>query len=289
MSQPDGKLAGQVAIVTGAGSGIGAASARALAGAGAQVVVADINADSATVVSDLINAAGGESIAVAADIASAEQVQQMVQAAIDTFGGLTILHNNAADTLEDSIRGDVNIVDLDVERLDRAYAVNLRGTFLCCKYSIPHLVAAGGGSIINTSTTSSLAGDLFLTAYGVTKAGVNTLTQYIATQYGKHGVRCNAIVPGLTLTPSVSRNLDADMVEVYKNNIISREFAQPEDLAEVVLFLASAPEYMTGGLIHVNGGQLAHAPAFANFLDRGWGVPRPTGGVAKSTHGGTGQ
>jgi NAD(P)-dependent dehydrogenase (short-subunit alcohol dehydrogenase family) len=289
MSQPDGKLAGQVAIVTGAGSGIGAASARALAGAGAQVVVADINADSATVVSDLINAAGGESIAVAADIASAEQVQQMVQAAIDSFGGLTILHNNAADTLEDSIRGDVNIVDLDVERLDRAYAVNLRGTFLCCKYSIPHLVAAGGGSIINTSTTSSLAGDLFLTAYGVTKAGINTLTQYIATQYGKHGVRCNAIVPGLTLTPSVSRNLDADMVEVYKNNIISREFAQPEDLAEVVLFLASAPEYMTGGLIHVNGGQLAHAPAFANFLDRGWGVPRPTGGVAKSTQGGAGR
>ena len=275
MSQPDGKLAGQVAIVTGAGSGIGAASARALAGAGAQVVVADINADSATVVSDLINAAGGESIAVAADIASAEQVQQMVQAAIDSFGGLTILHNNAADTLEDSIRGDVNIVDLDVERLDRAYAVNLRGTFLCCKYSIPHLVAAGGGSIINTSTTSSLAGDLFLTAYGVTKAGINTLTQYIATQYGKHGVRCNAIVPGLTLTPSVSRNLDADMVEVYKNNIISREFAQPEDLAEVVLFLASAPEYMTGGLIHVNGGQLAHAPAYAAFLDRGWGVPAP--------------
>jgi NAD(P)-dependent dehydrogenase (short-subunit alcohol dehydrogenase family) len=289
MSQPDGKLAGQVAIVTGAGSGIGAASARALAGAGAQVVVADINADSATVVSDLINAAGGESIAVAADIASAEQVQQMVQAAIDSFGGLTILHNNAADTLEDSIRGDVNIVDLDVERLDRAYAVNLRGTFLCCKYSIPHLVAAGGGSIINTSTTSSLAGDLFLTAYGVTKAGINTLTQYIATQYGKHGVRCNAIVPGLTLTPSVSRNLDADMVEVYKNNIISREFAQPEDLAEVVLFLASAPEYMTGGLIHVNGGQLAHAPAFANFLDRGWGVPRPTGGVAKSAQGGAGR
>jgi NAD(P)-dependent dehydrogenase (short-subunit alcohol dehydrogenase family) len=289
MSQPDGKLAGQVAIVTGAGSGIGAASARALAGAGAQVVVADINEASATAVSDLINEAGGESIAVGADIASAEQVQQMVQAAIDSFGGLTILHNNAADTLEDSIRGDVNIVDLDVERLDRAYAVNLRGTFLCCKYSIPHLVAAGGGSIINTSTTSSLAGDLFLTAYGVTKAGINTLTQYIATQYGKHGVRCNAIVPGLTLTPSVSRNLDADMVEVYKNNIISREFAQPEDLAEVVLFLASAPEYVTGGLIHVNGGQLAHAPAFANFLDRGWGVPRPTGGVAKSTQGGTGQ
>jgi NAD(P)-dependent dehydrogenase (short-subunit alcohol dehydrogenase family) len=289
MSQPDGKLAGQVAIVTGAGSGIGAASARALAGAGAQVVVADINEASATAVSDLINQAGGESIAVAVDIASAEQVQQMVQAAIDSFGGLTILHNNAADTLEDSIRGDVNIVDLDVERLDRAYAVNLRGTFLCCKYSIPHLVAAGGGSIINTSTTSSLAGDLFLTAYGVTKAGINTLTQYIATQYGKHGVRCNAIVPGLTLTPSVSRNLDADMVEVYKNNILSREFAQPEDLAEVVLFLASAPEYVTGGLIHVNGGQLAHAPAFANFLDRGWGVPRPTGGVAKSTQGGTGQ
>ncbi|MCW2572160.1 MAG: dehydrogenase [Frankiales bacterium] len=289
MSQPDAKLAGQVAIVTGAGSGIGAASARALAGAGAQVVVADINPESATVVSDLINAAGGESIAVAADIASAEQVQQMVQAAIDSFGGLTILHNNAADTLEDSIRGDVNIVDLDVERLDRAYAVNLRGTFLCCKYSIPHLVAAGGGSIINTSTTSSLAGDLFLTAYGVTKAGINTLTQYIATQYGKHGVRCNAIVPGLTLTPSVSRNLDADMVEVYKNNIISREFAQPEDLAEVVLFLASAPDYVTGGLIHVNGGQLAHAPAFANFLDRGWGVPRPTGGIAKSVQGGAGQ
>jgi NAD(P)-dependent dehydrogenase (short-subunit alcohol dehydrogenase family) len=269
------QLAGKVAIVTGAGSGIGAASAAMLARAGARVVVADINEPSAQVVADQIVADGGSATAVGVDISVAEQVQNMVNVAVDTYGALNILHNNAADTLEDSIRGDVHVVDLDVERLDRAYAVNLRGTFLCCKYAIPHLVAAGGGAIINTSTTSAIAGDLILTAYGVTKAGINALTKYVATQYGKHGVRCNAIVPGLTLTPSVARNLDEDMIGVYSRNILSREFAQPDDIAQVVLFLADAPEYLTGQIIPVDGGQLTHSPAYSSFLERGWGVPAP--------------
>ncbi|MDQ1606987.1 MAG: hypothetical protein QOJ18_1354 [Microbacteriaceae bacterium] len=269
------QLAGKVAIVTGAGSGIGAASAHMLAGAGAAVVVADIDEPSARAVAEQIVANGGQAAAVRVDISQSDQVQHMVNVAIEAYGGLHILHNNAADTLEDSIRGDVHVVDLDVERLDRAYAVNLRGTFLCCKFAIPHLVAAGGGAIINTSSTSSIAGDLILTAYGVTKAGVNALTKYIATQYGKHGVRCNAIVPGLTLTPSVSRNLDEDMIGVYSRNILSRDFAQPDDIAKVVLFLADAPEYLTGQIIPVDGGQLTHTPAYSSFLERGWGVPAP--------------
>lgn len=273
MNVTGGRLQGKVAVVTGAGSGIGAASAQALAAAGAAVVVADINGDGARGVCDTIEAAGGRALPATVDIAEEAQVKAMIRTAVDGFGGLDILHNNAADTLEDSIRGDVHIVDLDVERLDRAYAVNLRGTFLCCKYAIPHLVARGGGAIINTSTTSSIAGDLILTAYGVTKAGVNTLTKYIATQYGKQGVRCNAIIPGLTLTPSVARNLSEEMVEIYSRNIVSRNFAQPADIARVVEFLADAPEYLTGEIIRVDGGQLAHSPAYADFLRKGWGVP----------------
>jgi NAD(P)-dependent dehydrogenase (short-subunit alcohol dehydrogenase family) len=264
-----------VAIVTGAGAGIGAACAKALAAEGYRVVVADLVAESAAGTVAEIEGAGGIAVAVQVDIADEERVRAMIGTAITAYGRLDVLHNNAADTAEESIRGDGNIVDLDLAILDRAYAVNLRGTLMCCKFAIPHMVAVGGGAIINTSTTSAMAGDLFLTSYGVTKAGVNALTQYVATQYGKHGIRCNAIVCGLTLTPSVERNLDAEMVAVYENNITAREFAKPEDVADLVVFLAGAPEYLTGGLIQVNGGQLAHAPAYASFLDRGWGVPAP--------------
>lgn len=271
MTQPDAP----VAIVTGSGSGIGAASALALAAAGHRVVVADLDEAAAARTVTAIEQAGGTALAVQVDIADEGLVSRMVESAVTAYGRLDVLHNNAADTAEASIRADGAVVDLDLAVLDRAYAVNLRGTLACCKHAIPHLVAAGGGAIINTSTTSSMAGDLFLTSYGVTKAAVNALTQYVATQYGKHGIRCNAIVCGLTLTPSVERNLEPAMVEVYENNITAREFASPEDVAEVVVFLATAPEYLTGGLIQLNGGQLAHAPAYASFLDRGWGVPRP--------------
>lgn len=266
----------RVAIVTGGGAGIGESSAKALAAAGHSVVVADISLEGAQRVAAEIEATGARAVGVEADIAVEEQVEAMVQTAVDTFGGVDVLHNNAADTAAESIRGDSTVVDLDLAILDRAYAVNLRGTLMCCRYAIPYMVARGDGWIINTSTTSSIAGDLFLTAYGVTKAGVNTLTKYVATQYGKHGIRCNAIVPGLTLTPSVERNLEPEMVAVYANNIVSREFAKPEDVASVVVFLASVPEYVTGAIIDVNGGQLAHAPAYASFLDRGWGVPAPS-------------
>lgn len=266
---------GRVAIVTGAGAGIGAACARALAAGGYRVVVADLVEEAAAETVVRIEEAGGTAVGIRVDIADEGRVRAMVDLAVTAYGRLDVLHNNAADTAESSIRGDVNVVDLDLEILDRAYAVNLRGTLMCCKFAIPHMVAVGGGAIINTSTTSSLAGDLFLTSYGVTKAGVNALTQYVATQYGKHGIRCNAIVCGLTLTPSVERNLKPEMVAVYENNITAREFARAEDVADLVVFLASGPEYLTGGLIQVNGGQLTHAPAYASFLERGWGVPRP--------------
>lgn len=263
----------KVAIVTGAGAGIGEASARALAEAGHDVVVADINDESARRVAKEIESRGGRAVAVQVDIADAAQVRNMVATALDSFGAIDVLHNNAADTAETSIRGDKHVVDLDIEILDRAYAVNVRGTLLCCKYVIPHMARRGGGAIINTSSTSSMAGDLLLTSYGVTKAAVNTLTKYVATQYGKHGISCNAIVPGLTLTPSVERNLNQEMIDIYERNILAKSFAQPEDLAALVVFLATAPKYLTGEVIRMDGGQLAHTPAYAAFLERGWGTP----------------
>jgi NAD(P)-dependent dehydrogenase (short-subunit alcohol dehydrogenase family) len=264
-----------VAVVTGAGAGIGAASALALANAGHRVVVSDIDLASAADVAERIEKAGGQAVAVEVDIAEEDQVRVLAEVAVGTYGGIDVLHNNAADTAEDSIRADVHVVDLNLDVLDRAYAVNVRGTLMCCKHVIPYMVRDGGGAIINTSSTSSLAGDLLLTSYGVTKAAVNALTKYVATQYGRHGIRCNAIVPGLTLTPSVERNLDEDMVAVYGGQILSRQFARPEDIAALVVFLAGAPEYLTGEIIRIDGGQLAHAPAYASFLERGWGVPSP--------------
>ncbi len=256
------------AVVTGGGSGIGAASARGLALDGFQVVVADINLESARHVADQIRADGGTALPFQVDISEAKQVSDLMTTSVEAFGGIAVLHNNAAETSEASMKGDTNVVDLDLDVLDRAYAVNVRGTFLCCRYAIKSMIERGGGSIINTSSNSATAGAMTLTSYGITKGAVNVLTKYVATQYGQDGIRCNAIVPGLTLTPSVERNLAPEAVATHRGSILARSFAVPDDIASLVRYLATAPDYLTGQIISMDGGQYAHSPVYSANRDR---------------------
>jgi NAD(P)-dependent dehydrogenase (short-subunit alcohol dehydrogenase family) len=172
-------LDGKVAIVTGSGSGIGRASALRLATEGVRVVVADINPDGAAETVERITALGGIASAQEADVSDEASVAAMVAAAVDRYGSLQLLHNNAADVV--IIQRDADVVSMDVDVWDRTMTVNLRGPMLGCKHALPHMLAAGGGAIVTTSSTSGQFGDLSRVAYGVSKAGIDSLTRYVAT------------------------------------------------------------------------------------------------------------
>ena len=262
-----GKLAGRVAIVTGAASGIGRATALRLAREGAAVLVADLNGEGAASVAKEIEAAGGRAAGFAVDVADEASVVAMIERAVKEFGGLDILHNNAAASDPVLMSRDGDITTLDLEVFDRTLAVNLRGPMLGCKHAIPRMLARGGGAIINTSSASGLVGDPVRTAYGASKAGLDSLTRYVATQYGKRGIRCNSIAPGVIATPALAANVSPEMIAIYERSHLTPRLGRPEDIAAAVAFLASDDAaFITGQTLQVDGGLLAHHPAFGEFL-----------------------
>jgi NAD(P)-dependent dehydrogenase (short-subunit alcohol dehydrogenase family) len=253
------RLTGKAAIVTGGGGGIGGATARALAREGAAVLVVDIEETAAEGVAAGIREAGGRAASFQADLSVEDQVVAAVDAATSQFGRLDVLHNNAALTDSDFLKADTAVTDLSLEVWDRTLAVNLRSQMLACKHAVPEMVRGGGGSIINMSSGASLKGDRTRTAYGVSKAGVNALTLYVATSHGKQGIRVNTILPGLVLTDAVRAHLDEATLGRLGGATLTPYVGQPEDIAEVVVFLASDDaRYITGQSIAVDGGMSAH-------------------------------
>lgn len=267
MESPGAKLEGRVAIVTGAASGIGRATATALSRAGAAVLIADLQGDAARAVAQEIRQEGGRAQGQQTDVAEEASVIAMVESACRHFGKLDILHNNAADSDPELMARDLELVDMETEVWDRAQRVNLRGPMLGCKHAIPRMLEEGGGVIVNTTSASGLVGDLARPAYGASKAGLDSLTRYVATQYGKRGIRCNAIAPGVIATPALVANVPAEQIDVYARNHLTPRMGSPEDIARVVVFLASEDAaYITGQTLCVDGGLLAHHPTFSELL-----------------------
>jgi NAD(P)-dependent dehydrogenase (short-subunit alcohol dehydrogenase family) len=253
------RLKDKVAIVTGGGGGIGGATARALAREGASVLVVDIDEPAASRVTEEITGAGGNALAHRADLSDEDQVTATIAAATAQFGALHILHNNAALTDSDFLSRDTAVTELSLDVWQRALEVNLQSQMLMCKHAVPEMVRAGGGSIINMSSGASLKGDRTRTAYGVSKAGVNALSMYVATSHGKQGIRVNTILPGLIITDAVRAHLDEKMVANLGKAVLTRSVGQPDDIADVVVFLASdESRYITGQMIAVDGGMGAH-------------------------------
>jgi NAD(P)-dependent dehydrogenase (short-subunit alcohol dehydrogenase family) len=253
------RLNGKVAIVTGGGGGIGGATAHALAREGASVLVVDINDAAAASVASGIRSAGGEATACRADLSEEHEVVAAISVATKQFGRIDVLHNNAALTDSDFLSADTAVTELSLEVWERTMAVNLRSQMLMCKHALPIMVEGGGGSIINMSSGASLKGDRTRTAYGVSKAGVNALTMYVATSHGKKGIRANTILPGLVITDAVRAHLDETTLASLSKATLTRSVGQPEDIADVVVFLASdESRYITGQMIAVDGGMSAH-------------------------------
>jgi len=258
------RLAGRVAIVTGGGSGIGAATARRLAAEGARVAVGDLNGAKAKEVAAELGDAG---LGVEFDAEDVESVRALVEQTVAQFGRLDILHNNAAIMAPDHIAQDTNPVEIDFAIWDRTFAVNVRGYLAGCKFAIPHMLATGGGSIVLTASGSATFGDLSNIAYGSSKAAIVGFTRYVATQFGKQGIRCNAINPGLIRTEGGKQNVQGPMVEIMQANTPGPRLGRPEDIAATVAFLASDDAaYINGTVIAVDGGMLSHMPYMSDVL-----------------------
>lgn len=260
------QLQGRVAVVTGGTGGIGRATALRLAADGAAVVVADVREAETHSVAREIADAGGRSLAVPVDVSSEPQVAALVETVVREFGGIDVIHNNAAATGPETLGSDLDVVNTDVEVWDRTMAVNVRGMMLLCKHGIPSMVERGGGSIINMSSTAGLSGDASRAAYGVSKGAINALTMNVATAYGKQNVRCNAIAPGLVMTAAAEDLLPPPVVDVFLANHLTPQICEPRHIAAVVSYLASDDAaFITGEVIRVDGGMLSHLPMYAQL------------------------
>ena len=247
------RLSGKVALITGAGSGIGRVAAELFASEGAAVVVADVVAAAADQTVTAITSAGGRAHAVTVDVADEEQVTDMVAAAVDTFGALHVLFNNAGIFPGD----DGGVLATPPSTWDRVMQVNLKGVWLGCRAAVPAMIDSGGGSIVNVASFVALMGAATAqVAYTASKGGVLAFTRELAVEYARSGIRANSLCPGPIDTPLLAELL-ADPVRRQRRlvHVPMGRLGRPEEIARAALFLASdESSFMTGSALVVDGG-----------------------------------
>jgi NAD(P)-dependent dehydrogenase (short-subunit alcohol dehydrogenase family) len=251
------RLAGKVALITGAGNGQGRAAAKLFAVHGARVVVAEVDPAAGERTVAEVREAGGDALLAQGDVGVESDVKRMVEAAVARFGALHVLYNNAGVLWKDR---DRSVVDTEEQWWDRVLAINLKGVYFTCKYGIPHLITAGGGSIIVVGSVSALRGfTLPQDAYTASKGALISLTKSLAVQYARHNIRANIIHPGIVETPMQAPYLaDPEKRRAFEASTPLGRLARPEEIASVALFLASEDaSYVTGAELAVDGGYTA--------------------------------
>jgi NAD(P)-dependent dehydrogenase (short-subunit alcohol dehydrogenase family) len=251
------RLAGKIAIITGAGGGIGRAAALLFAAEGASVVVADVSVGDGEETVRQITAQGGQALFVATDLRVAGQVQRLVQEAITHYGKLDILYNNAGINL------NATVTDTAEDDWDRVMDANVKSVYLTCRFAIPEMIKSGGGCIINTASAAAIVGLRGLAAYTASKAAVLGLTRNIALDYAAHNIRANTLCPGVTATDMTLSIIESQPDPVKARDRYERgrplgRMADPSEIARAALFLASdESSFMTGAPLIVDGGYTA--------------------------------
>ncbi|WP_049925603.1 SDR family NAD(P)-dependent oxidoreductase [Halopiger goleimassiliensis] len=250
-----GLVEDRVAVITGAASGIGRETATTFAEHGASVVVADVDAEGGEETVSRIADGGGEATFVETDVSDPDDVQGAIETAVEEFGGIDVLYNNAA------IEGPVDrLHEYDDEAFERVVDVNLKGVWYGLKYGIEAMLADGGGSIVSAS---SIAGEVAVpnySGYGAAKAAVGQLTRYAAIEYAEDGIRANAVAPGIVRTEMIERTIEEnpEMEAQFEETEPMPGLAEPEEVANAVLFLGSElSSRVTGVTLPVEGGYLA--------------------------------
>ncbi len=241
------QLSGKTAIVTGAASGIGRATACRMARAGAQVVVADIDETELAKTVSKITDSGGSATGIVTDVSRSIQVSSMIECAMDTYGGLNVLHNNAYSNVIGSA------TDLGEDDWDRTIDVCLKALYLGCKHAVPLMVRSGGGAIVNTASVHSHVAFRDQVAYDAAKGGVLGLTRSVAVDFGPD-IRANAVLPGAILTAAWNGSTESDR-EPFIERCPMKRLGVPDDIASAVVFLASdEASFITGTTLVVDGG-----------------------------------
>ncbi|MGH2673225.1 MAG: glucose 1-dehydrogenase [Actinomycetota bacterium] len=248
-----GRLDGKVALITGGASGMGMVASRLFASEGAKVLLSDVADEAGESVAKEIEGEGGEAAYVHADVSNEADAKDMVTAAVERFGGLHVLYNNAGVMLAED--GSVHSTDASI--WDTTLSINVKGVAFGCKYGVPAMIESGGGSIINVASfVAWLGAATSQTAYTASKGAVLAMTREIAVEYARKGVRCNALCPGPIETPLLTQLLSDEARRRRRFvHIPMGRLGQAEELAKAALFLASDDSsYMTGGSLIVDGG-----------------------------------
>lgn len=244
-------LGGKTAVLTGGARGIGEATAVRLGAEGVAVALGDLHGDEAEAVAARIRDAGGRAVAVRMNLRDDASVQALVDAAVNAFGGIDLLVNNAGG----SLGGDRNVAENDDRIWSSTWDLNLMGTVRVTRAALPHLLARGGGAVVNIASGSGTLATPGLAAYGTSKAAVIQLTRNITAAYSRLGVRCNAICPGMIMTPGATAAMPADVVARIVERVPMGRTGTPEDVAGLVAYLLSADAgYVNGQVIHCDGG-----------------------------------
>jgi len=253
----------KVALVTGAASGIGLAASKLLAQEGAKVVLADYNIEGAKQEAEKLVKQGFEAVSIFLNAAEEQSIKEAIDFTIETYGQLNVLYNNVGVT---NPQKDLDVVNIDLDEWHRVMNINLNSVLLGARHAIPYMQKVGGGSIINTASMAAFASDQIRSAYGASKAAVVQLTKYIATQYGKDCIRCNAIAPGLIMTPAAKNNLPQKMLDIFTKYNALPYNGEAEDIGYAVVYLASdESKFMTGQTLEIEGGHYMANPTIPDL------------------------